>query len=143
MYGRKSDLCLEPVVKSRSFEPSHLWCIGADLVLVMAVPMTISRSWTSFNSTQVSLLDPNHLPRHTSDLLLPDWYSTFYDVMKCYRYGEEVRAWLEDADEDIREVSEDFLDTYGRKFWLRAGNSNRQDKKYKHFWFNWKDDEHK
>ena len=75
--------------------------------------------------------------------LKEDFEEEFFEMMKEYRAREDVQDALEDPENDLKEVSEDFLKTYGKKIWMYKGKHNKQDPKYKETLFKWKDDEDK
>lgn len=72
-----------------------------------------------------------------------DFYEEFFEMMKQYRRQSDVRAALNDPENDLKEISEDFLNTYGKDIWMLRGSNNRQDPKYRETFFKWKDDEDK
>jgi hypothetical protein len=75
--------------------------------------------------------------------LREEFEEEFFEMMKVYRSREDVREALEDPENDLKEISEDFLKTYGKKIWMYRGPNNKQDPKYRETFFKWKDDEDK
>jgi hypothetical protein len=75
--------------------------------------------------------------------LKEEFEEEFFEIMKEYRSQEDVREALEDPENDLKEISEDFLKTYGKKIWMYKGANNKQDPKYRETFFKWKDDEDK
>ena len=75
--------------------------------------------------------------------LREDFEEEFFEITKEFRSREHVREALEDPDNDLKEVSEDFLQTYGKKIWMYKGPNNHQDPKYRETFFKWKDDKDK
>lgn len=69
------------------------------------------------------------------------FYEQFFQTMRQYRSREDVRRLLADPDEDVTEISEDFLNTYGGKIWMRRGLNNQQDTKHRETYFRWNDDQ--
>lgn len=67
----------------------------------------------------------------------------FFETMKEYRSRADVKEALEDPENDLKAISEDFLKTYGKKIWMLRGANNKQDPKYRETFFKWKDDEDK
>jgi hypothetical protein len=75
--------------------------------------------------------------------LREEFEGEFFEMMKEYRSREDVRESLGDPENDLKEISEDFLRTYGKKIWMYRGPNNKQDPKYRETFFKWKDDEDK
>ena len=73
--------------------------------------------------------------------LKEEFEEEFFEIMKEYRSREDVREALEDPENDLKGISEDFLKTYGKKIWMYKGTNNQQDAKYRETFFKWKDDE--
>jgi len=69
------------------------------------------------------------------------FYLQFFQTIKQYRSREDVRRLLADPDEDVTGISEDFLNTYGGKIWMRRGLNNQQDTKHRETYFKWTDDQ--
>jgi hypothetical protein len=67
----------------------------------------------------------------------------FFEIIKEYRSRADVKEALEDPENDLKAISEDFLKTYGKKIWMLRGANNKQDPKYRETFFKWKDDEDK
>jgi hypothetical protein len=67
----------------------------------------------------------------------------FFRIMIEYRRQEVVREALEDPENDLKAMSEDFLRTYGKNIWMLRGPNNKQDPKYRETFFKWKHDEDK
>ena len=65
----------------------------------------------------------------------------FFRIMIEYRCQEDVREALEDPENDLKAVSEDFLRTYGKSIWMLRGPNNKQDPIYRETFFKWKNDE--
>jgi hypothetical protein len=65
----------------------------------------------------------------------------FFRIMIEYRRQEDVREALEDPENDLKAMSEDFLRTYGKNIWMLRGPNNKQDPKYRETFFKWKHDE--
>ena len=73
--------------------------------------------------------------------LKEEFEEEFFEIMREYRSREDVREALEDPENDLKGISEDFLKTYGKKIWMYKGANNQQDAKYRETFFKWKDDE--
>ena len=73
--------------------------------------------------------------------LKEEYEEEFFEIMREYRSREDVREALEDPENDLKGISEDFMKTYGKKIWMYKGANNQQDAKYRETFFKWKDDE--
>jgi hypothetical protein len=73
--------------------------------------------------------------------LKEEFEEEFFEIMREYRSREDVQDALEDPENDLKGISEDFLKTYGKKIWMYKGPNNQQDAKYRETFFKWKDDE--
>jgi hypothetical protein len=71
------------------------------------------------------------------------FHEEFFEIVKEYRCRADVKEALEDPENDLKAISEDFLKTYGKNIWMLRGANNKQDPKYKEIFFKWKDDEDK
>jgi hypothetical protein len=72
-----------------------------------------------------------------------DFQEEFFEIMKEYRGREDVREVLEDPENDLKEISEEFLKTYGKNIWMHRGPNNKQDPMYRETYLKWKDDQDK
>jgi hypothetical protein len=72
--------------------------------------------------------------------LKEEFEEEFFEIMREYRSREDVREALEDPENDLKGISEDFLKTYGKKIWMYKGANNQQDAKFRETFFKWKDD---
>ena len=75
--------------------------------------------------------------------LKEEYEEEFFEIMKHYRSREDVREVLADPENDLKELSEDFLKTYGKRIWMYKGPNNKQDPKFRETRLMWKADEDK
>lgn len=66
-----------------------------------------------------------------------DFQEEFFEIMKEYRVQEDVQDALEDPENDLKGVSEDFLKTHGKKIWMYKGPNNKQDPMYRETYLKW------
>ena len=83
----------------------------------------------------------DYLPIFNKLQIKEDFEQEFFEIMKEFRSRPDVREALEDAQNDLKAISEDFLKTYGKKIWMLKGENNKQDPKYKEIFFKWNIDE--